>query len=108
VKETAAPDYLKFIKEPMDFTTISGKITGYSYESVDEFHHDLKLISKNCMTYNLPETVYHKAALKLEKFVDNLIVSLKLNVSGIKIVNGLWDMPLARELDIFGNNSVEN
>jgi histone acetyltransferase len=87
----------------MDFTTVSEKIAGYSYESVEEFHYDMKLISRNCMTYNLPETVYHKAALKLEKFVETLIAGLMLNLSGIKIENGMWDMPLARELDIFGN-----
>lgn len=64
-----APDYLIIIKEPMDFTTIRGKIEQNEYQHIDEFHTDINLIGENAITYNQPNTVYYLAAQKLSTLV---------------------------------------
>lgn len=64
-----APDYLKVIKKPMDFTTIRGKIERNEYGHIDEFHYDVNLIGENAITYNQPNTVYYLAAQKLSTLI---------------------------------------
>lgn len=65
VSDTFAPGYSNIIKEPMDFTTMREKIEDSKYKSLDTFRYDFELICNNCMTYNLPDTVYYKTAKKL-------------------------------------------
>merc|ERR1719402_1647764 len=36
-----------------------------SYESLAPFKRDFELICQNCMLYNTPDTIYHKAARRL-------------------------------------------
>lgn len=60
-----APDYATIIQEPMDFMTIRSKIEQNQYASLDEFSHDVQLISENAIIYNQPNTVYYVAAQKL-------------------------------------------
>jgi len=49
----------------MDFSTMREKIEDSKYKSLEQFRHDFSLICNNCMTYNLPDTVYFKTAKKL-------------------------------------------
>jgi bromodomain-containing protein 7/9 len=65
VSDTFAPGYSQLIKEPMDFSTMNEKIEDNKYENLHQFRRDFELICKNCMMYNTPETVYHKAAKRL-------------------------------------------
>lgn len=65
VSDTFAPGYSNIIKEAMDFSTMREKIEDSKYKSLEQFRHDFSLICNNCMTYNLPDTVYFKTAKKL-------------------------------------------
>jgi len=65
VSDTFAPGYSNIIKEAMDFSTMREKIEESKYKSLETFRYDFELICNNCMTYNLPDTVYYKTAKKL-------------------------------------------
>jgi len=67
VSDTFAPGYSNIIKDPMDFSTMREKIEDLKYKTFDQFRHDFNLICNNCMTYNLPETVYFKTAKQLQR-----------------------------------------
>ncbi|XP_014681389.1 PREDICTED: homeotic protein female sterile-like [Priapulus caudatus] len=47
-----APEYLKIIKTPMDFSTIRNKLKAGQYGNFDEFHADMLLVKTNCQLYN--------------------------------------------------------
>lgn len=50
VTEDIAPNYFDVIETPMDFETVRSKID--SYQTLQEFFADLKLIGENCLLYN--------------------------------------------------------
>ncbi|KAK5744338.1 histone acetyltransferase [Elasticomyces elasticus] len=60
-------DYYSVIKEPMDLSTMEGKLDKDLYESVEDFVRDVLLLVRNCKRYNSESTPYAKAANKLEK-----------------------------------------
>jgi Bromodomain len=91
------PDYSNFVKRPIAFSTISNKISSYMYTSVEEFRDDLKLIVNNAKMYNHPDTIYHKAAIKLDATVDVVISELEASAGQINMVNGNWDTPITQE-----------
>uniref|UniRef100_A0A8C5U826 Bromodomain and PHD finger containing 3 n=1 Tax=Malurus cyaneus samueli TaxID=2593467 RepID=A0A8C5U826_9PASS len=59
------PDYLEFISNPMDFSTMRRKLESHLYRTVDEFEEDFNLIVANCMRYNAKDTIFHRAAVRL-------------------------------------------
>jgi hypothetical protein len=48
----AYPDYLTLIKQPMDFGTISDKLSHGVYTTAEDFHTDVKLVFSNCYAFN--------------------------------------------------------
>ena len=54
-------DYLDVIKKPMDLGTIETKLDDGDYQSNEEFAEDMKLIWKNAMTYNVPDSEVRNA-----------------------------------------------
>ncbi|KAI8993065.1 hypothetical protein BD414DRAFT_483199 [Trametes punicea] len=66
-KEVA--DYYDVITHPMDLSTMEHKLETNQYPDVDAFLDDAQLIFDNCRTYNPEDTVYHKSATKLEKYM---------------------------------------
>ncbi|PKK58667.1 hypothetical protein RhiirC2_631642, partial [Rhizophagus irregularis] len=42
----------KFIKNQMDLFTINSKLENDQYTSTKEFENDIRLIFRNCYTYN--------------------------------------------------------
>lgn len=75
VTDMIAPGYSTIIRQPMDLSSIKRKIDQRVYESVGEMKGDVKLMCENAMTYNLPETVYFKAARKLWHFAKEKVFS---------------------------------
>ncbi|KAK0504748.1 hypothetical protein EDD18DRAFT_1126173 [Armillaria luteobubalina] len=69
VKREDVPDYYDVITNPMDFKTMEHKLETHQYGSVDDFVSDANLIWENCRAYNPPDSIYQKAAAKLEKLV---------------------------------------
>lgn len=61
------PDYLDYIKQPMDLSTMIKKVESYQYDSFDSLEEDFSLMIKNCLSYNSKDTVFYKAALKMRE-----------------------------------------
>lgn len=61
------PDYLEFISQPMDFSTMLSKLESHSYRSVADLESDFNLMVSNCLLYNTKDTVFHRAALRLRE-----------------------------------------
>ncbi|MBN3322283.1 BRD1 protein, partial [Atractosteus spatula] len=59
------PDYLEFISQPMDFSTMRSKVEAHSYCSLADFEGDFNLMVSNCLKYNAKDTVFHRAAVRL-------------------------------------------
>ncbi|XP_071772756.2 bromodomain and PHD finger-containing protein 3 [Centroberyx gerrardi] len=59
------PDYLEFISQPMDFTTMRSKLEAHAYRSLADLEVDFNLMVANCLLYNAKDTVFHRAALRL-------------------------------------------
>lgn len=55
-------DYPDVIKHPMDLGTVEKKLAGGEYGSPTDFARDMRLIWKNCMTYNQDGSEYHLIA----------------------------------------------
>ncbi|EIW63351.1 histone acetyltransferase GCN5 [Trametes versicolor FP-101664 SS1] len=66
-KEVA--DYYEVILHPMDLNTMEHKLYTNQYTDVDAFIDDAQLIFDNCRSYNPEDTVYHRSATKLEKYM---------------------------------------
>nr|XP_046251767.1 bromodomain and PHD finger-containing protein 3 isoform X3 [Scatophagus argus] len=65
VNITEVPDYLEFISQPMDFSTMHTKLESHAYRSVTDLEVDFNLMVSNCLLYNTKDTVFHRAALRL-------------------------------------------
>ncbi|XP_033485388.1 bromodomain and PHD finger-containing protein 3 isoform X3 [Epinephelus lanceolatus] len=59
------PDYLEFISQPMDFSTMRSKLESHAYSSVADLEADFNLMVSNCLLYNSKDTVFHRVALRL-------------------------------------------
>ncbi|GAA5835120.1 hypothetical protein JCM11251_000168 [Rhodosporidiobolus azoricus] len=66
-------DYYNVIKEPMDLATMETKLEANSYETLDKFLYDAKLVFNNCRAYNDGQSNYVKNANKLESYLDNQV-----------------------------------
>ncbi|CAL9202709.1 unnamed protein product [Musa hybrid cultivar] len=70
VEKLNIPDYSTVIKHPMDFGTISTKLSSDAYPSPQGFAADVRLTFTNAMTYNPPSNSVHIMANKLSKFFE--------------------------------------
>jgi len=61
------PDYLEFVCEPMDFSTMHDKLEAHKYSSVADLENDFNLMISNCLRYNSNDTMFHKAAMQLRE-----------------------------------------
>ncbi|KAI9152708.1 hypothetical protein H9P43_009504 [Blastocladiella emersonii ATCC 22665] len=66
VNASEVPEYLTIIEQPMDLGTMRDKIRARLYTSLDQFEADFRLVVDNCKTFNAPDSVYWKAADKLD------------------------------------------
>ncbi|MCI4390164.1 hypothetical protein PGIGA_G00119460 [Pangasianodon gigas] len=67
VNLSEVPDYLEFVSEPMDFSTMREKLEAHKYSSVADLEADFNLMVSNCLRYNSSDTVFHKAAMQLKE-----------------------------------------
>lgn len=59
------PDYPKLIKQPMDLGTIQSNLLERKYQTLEEFANDIRLVWKNALLFNAPDSLYFKNAKKL-------------------------------------------
>lgn len=52
VPKKEAPDYLHYVKRPMDLSTIRERVRKLKYKDRDEFRNDVKQIAENAHLYN--------------------------------------------------------
>lgn len=72
-----APGYCDVVKKPMNLTWVREKVTGYKYETLQEFFQDIELIISNALLYNSdPNNPYHQAA----NVMKNKYIKLRKNV----------------------------
>lgn len=76
VKAWKIEDYYTIIKDPMDFTTIKGKLSNNEYKSVDEFVVDVNKVFNNCIIYNGESNQYSQTAKKMRKEFESQYNSL--------------------------------
>ena len=67
----AIPGYFNIVKHPMDLRTIGTKLHAGSYgTNAKAFRADVKLVWKNCMSYNQPDVEFYQIALRMDKLFD--------------------------------------
>lgn len=59
-------DYFATILEPIDLSLIRARVEHGHYASMDALRRDVDLMLENCVTYNPPDTPYHKAAVAMQ------------------------------------------
>lgn len=71
--------YLDIIKHPMDFSTMTKKLSRQEYKSLGEFRKDLDLIWSNCLLFNgkEPTNIFSKKAIELRRLTEKLIVTTR-------------------------------
>jgi hypothetical protein len=82
VDERQVPDYYTIINEPMDLTTIEGKLNQQAYDSLTFFIGDVTKIFDNCRYYNDKRSAITHCADLLENFFVQKIKCLRQNMIG--------------------------
>lgn len=70
-------DYYEIIKEPMDFGTMRAKLHEGMYTSLEQFEHDVFLISGNAMHFNSSGTIYFRQARIIHELSKRVFHALK-------------------------------
>ncbi|CAB4480022.1 unnamed protein product [Rhizophagus irregularis] len=93
-KETA-------IKNPMDLFTINSKLENNQYTSIKEFEKDIRLIFRNCYTYNNIESDIYYLGEELESVFNKIwtkkIISYAEQKEKLKRVRDISDANLSSE-----------
>uniref|UniRef100_A0A1I8IHZ2 Bromo domain-containing protein n=1 Tax=Macrostomum lignano TaxID=282301 RepID=A0A1I8IHZ2_9PLAT len=66
------PAYREAIKRPMDFSTMLSKIECNQYASVAEYRSDFDLMLANCHAFNRKDSIYCRAANRLQSRSQSL------------------------------------
>ncbi|KAI8141998.1 hypothetical protein BJV82DRAFT_616718 [Fennellomyces sp. T-0311] len=61
------PHYLTIIKKPVDLGTIKGKLKTGKYNNAQQFDEDVRLMFRNCFTFNKPGTYVYEQGQNLEE-----------------------------------------
>eukprot|EP00794_Sanderia_malayensis_P016840 gene16840-18539_t len=67
------PDYINYVKNPIDLSTIRDKLDMLEYEDAFQFLEDVKLIFSNSKLYNEDTSQVGQAALQLKSMFYNLV-----------------------------------
>lgn len=71
------PQYPKLIKQPMDLGTAQEKLLKREYKLLEDFANDIRLVVKNAMIFNGPESVYFKNAKQLCELAEKKLGELE-------------------------------
>ena len=67
VDGTIYADYYTIIQKPIDLSKMTEKLNNLEYSSEFDFYNDVKLMFKNCFTYNRPGTIGYGMGVNMEK-----------------------------------------
>ncbi|KAL4367312.1 hypothetical protein GQ457_05G023500 [Hibiscus cannabinus] len=76
--------YYDVIKEPMDFGTVAKKLSEGSYQTLEEFEHDVFLVPNNAMVFNASNTIYYRRARALKELATKLFHALKTDPESLE------------------------
>lgn len=68
------PNYLQFVKQPIDLSAIKAKAKLHRYLKYEEFVNDVKLLRDNCISYNGPEHSFSKVAQEMVDMAEAWII----------------------------------
>ncbi|KAI0300709.1 hypothetical protein B0F90DRAFT_1722600 [Multifurca ochricompacta] len=91
------PGYSGVIKQPMDFGTMTDKVAKSKYKSLDEFADDFHLVISNAKTFNLPGTIYHTEAERIEAWASDHIAKAASYVIEYETD---WNIEIERDDDV--------
>ncbi|KAH7554642.1 hypothetical protein JRO89_XS12G0252100 [Xanthoceras sorbifolium] len=78
-------DYYEIIKEPMDFGTMRAKLHEGMYTSLEQFEHDVFLISRNAMHFNSSATIYFRQARAIQELAKKVFHALKTDPDNFEL-----------------------
>eukprot|EP00981_Chlorochromonas_danica_P001230 scaffold268_cov210-Ochromonas_danica.AAC.25 len=87
-------NYYKIITAPMWLREVHRRLITGQYENEYDYAWDMRLIFRNCRTYNLPNSEIYEASTRLSLLFETLLVSWVHNVveKSIEVVaTGPWD-----------------
>ncbi|KIY64849.1 hypothetical protein CYLTODRAFT_401358 [Cylindrobasidium torrendii FP15055 ss-10] len=67
------PGYSTVVKRPMDFGTMTTKVSRGKYRSLEEFTSDVRLVTGNAKAFNPVGTIYYTEADKIEVYALDAI-----------------------------------
>jgi hypothetical protein len=67
-----ASDYYDIIKQPMDMTTYEKKLYESQYSHENELLDDIRLMLRNCYTYNPPDHLVHGLGKQFEQLFEKI------------------------------------
>ena len=88
VLPTIKNNYLKVVKQPMDFKTIE-KERSPNYQSINELREDLILTFQNCITFNGLSSPYGKVAQKMLHELDDAYDSTDIKAITMRVLTYL-------------------
>lgn len=74
------PDYPLKITHPMDLSTIRKKLDSKAYPNPSDFDSDVRLMFRNCYTYNPPESDVHRMGKNLEAIYSEAMTHLPTEI----------------------------
>ncbi|KAL0221704.1 hypothetical protein RCL1_001558 [Eukaryota sp. TZLM3-RCL] len=74
VNQVEVPSYYRIIKKPMDLRTIREKLRRNEYYNLEEIQGDFQLMINNALKFNGPNSVFAKAAKKLQDYGNYLFL----------------------------------
>ncbi|KAF9653600.1 hypothetical protein BDM02DRAFT_3125566 [Thelephora ganbajun] len=60
------PGYSDAIQQPMDFGTMTTKVSRGKYRSLEDFANDFRLVTSNAKSFNPPGSIYYTEAERIE------------------------------------------
>ncbi|KAL3531580.1 hypothetical protein ACH5RR_005101 [Cinchona calisaya] len=78
-------DYYQIIKEPMDFGTMRAKLHEGMYQNLEQFKHDVFLITRNAMHFNSSATIYFRQARAIHELAKRVFHVLETDPENFQV-----------------------
>ncbi|PKI68772.1 bromodomain-containing protein DDB_G0280777-like isoform X2 [Punica granatum] len=106
--------YNNVIKDPMDFATISAKLSRGEYTWLEDFEHDVFLVFSNAMLFNGSYTIYYRQARAIREVAQKLFAALRadaakfeIDLALVRIVGDGWTKAEARLVNSLASNQSQ-